>query len=67
MFTVEWLRNGARVYGQAMYGDNTDDVLRQARREAWRLDHAGNCPDTIRITAPDATDPLVAKIERFAD
>ncbi|MBV9571342.1 MAG: hypothetical protein JO056_08885 [Alphaproteobacteria bacterium] len=66
MFRVEWLRNGVRVDGQAMFGDTAKEVLHQARREAWRLAHQGNCPDTIRITEADAEAPLVARIERFA-
>lgn len=66
MFTVEWLRDGIRVHGQAMFGNTADDILRQARREACRLAHHGNCPDTIRITEPDAEIPLVTKVERIA-
>ena len=66
MFTVEWLKDGVRVHGEAMFGNRTEDVLREAKREARRILPHGDGPDTIRINVPNAKTPLVAKLERFA-
>ena len=66
MFTVEWLTDGVRVHGQAMFGNTVEDVIRQAKGEARRLGRGGEWPDTIRITGADSKAPLISKLERFA-